>query len=90
MIAASGEATLLLADLGLLNRIHHTSINGNYLRTFSFAYNGHDNYINDASVCHHGIITAGGLDPVDFSETVLSVLDVSAQVQRSQWEEIMF
>jgi transcriptional regulator GlxA family with amidase domain len=89
-VAASGESTLLLADLGLLDKTHHTSVSAEYLNTFSFAYNGHDKYINDSSVCHHGMVTACGQDAVDFSNAVLKVLDLKNQIEQSYYEELMF
>jgi putative intracellular protease/amidase len=88
-LAASGEATLLLADMKLLDKTRHISINASYLNTFSSACVSADHYVNHPSVYHQGIITANGLDPVDFSNTVLKVLELNAHVDQSVFEEII-
>jgi transcriptional regulator GlxA family with amidase domain len=89
-VAASGESTLLLAESGLLNDTLHTSINATYLNTFSAAYHGVNNYVHDATVCHEGIITTSGRDPIDFSNTVLKALDVNTELTQFFYEGVMF
>lgn len=80
--AASGY----LAQQGLLDDVDHTSNSLAFLRERAPGYTGSERYRDEAAVTDGGIVTAGGLNAVDFTAAVLGALEVyTPEVLRVWW-----
>ena len=70
-IAAICDATILLARLGYLNRVWHTSNGSHYLSEKVASYKGWQYYEDLPAVVDHNIITANGAGMVEFAVEIL-------------------
>ncbi len=75
-VAGICNASVFLAMHGFLNEVKHTSNGLDYLKQFAGDnYTGTANYLDEQAVSDHKIITAGGLNPLDFSKAILVALE---------------
>ncbi len=65
-----------LARLGLLDDVAHTSNSLAFLKERAPGYAGAERYRDEAAVADGGIVTASGLDAVDFTAAILRELEV--------------
>lgn len=76
IVAGICNASVFLAMHGLLNEVKHTSNGLEYLRQFAGTnYTGTANYLDKQVVSDHSIITASGLNPLEFSKAILAALE---------------
>lgn len=87
-IAAICGATIRLAQLGLLDRVKHTSNVLFYLKQMAPNYKGDVNYVETEAVADQNIITAGGIYPIEFAKAVLSKLNPSAESSINKWFQL--
>ena len=87
-VAAIGEATVFLADLGLLDQIPHTSDSAEYLQHNSGAYRGWFCYRESAAFRTRTLITAGRLESRAFALEIFKALDVLPPADISGWASI--
>ena len=71
-VAAICGATAGLARAGLLDRRRHTSNAASYLKGTGYA--GAELYVDAPAVCADGLITAGGMAPVEFAREIFAAL----------------
>lgn len=88
-VAAICGATILLADLGVLNNITHTSNDVVYLESLCPGYSGRDYYLNEPAVSSRGLITASGSAPIEFAREVFLRLDILKDEPVSEWFNYM-
>jgi putative intracellular protease/amidase len=69
-VAAICGATAGLAHAGLLDDRPHTSNAASYLK--GTGYEGAEHYRDEAAVDHDGLITAGGMAPLEFARAVFA------------------
>ena len=84
-VAGICGATIFLADMGLLDEVHHTSNGVGYLNSMSSVYKGHCFYQCKPSVNAQHIITASGMAAVEFAESIFEALDISGHEAVSGW-----
>jgi putative intracellular protease/amidase len=66
-LAAICAATTVLARLGYLDEVHHTSNGEGYLKHHVAEYKGEPCYINEPAVADENIITANGAGMIEFA-----------------------
>lgn len=84
-IAAICGATILLARLGLLDRIKHTSNSLEYLKHFAPHYTGESYYVDSLAVTDRNIITASGLGSIEFAFEILKLLEIYPEEKCIAW-----
>lgn len=84
-VAAICGATVFLANNGLLNAVHHTSNDLEWLKAVSSHYNGESFYQCQPYVKDKGIITASGINPVEFAESIFETLQIADQPAVKIW-----
>jgi putative intracellular protease/amidase len=84
-IAAIGSGTLVLARMGLLNQVQHSSNEPDYLKTYAPAYLGEHLYRYNPVTAHRRVITANGTAPVDFARAVFSELNLMNEAELEKW-----
>ena len=87
-VAAICGATIYLATLGLLDHVKHTSSNLGYLMCMVPQYKGESLYLDKPAVTDGGIITAGGVWPVDFAREVFSALQLMTESNIDKWYQL--
>lgn len=85
-VAAICGATAGLARAGLLDDRLHTSNALAYLKGTGYA--GTDRYDDRAAVTDRGVITAGGMAPVDFAREILACLGVYTPEVLAAWFDL--
>jgi putative intracellular protease/amidase len=84
-IAAICGATLFLADIGILDKIRHTSNTREYLAEMSPFYTGKDNYQDVLAVTDDNIITASGVAPIEFAREIFLRLEIYDPAMIEKW-----
>ena len=87
-IAAICAATTLLADMGILDNIKHTSNAKFYLQHYVPAYQGGNNYIDEFAVMDKNIITATGIAPVEFAREIFKALSLMDAPKIEEWFQL--
>ena len=87
-VAAICAATGLLADLGLLDDIKHTSNALLYLKKVSGWYNGEEYYVEENAVADRNIITAGGVYPIEFAREIFKMLELYSCEKIEKWYQL--
>lgn len=85
-VAAICGATAGLARAGLLDDRVHTSNALAYLKGTGYA--GTDRYDDSAAVTDRGVITAGGMAPVDFAREILALLRIYEPEVLAAWYDL--
>jgi putative intracellular protease/amidase len=85
-VAAICGATAGLARAGLLDTRPHTSNAAAYLRGTGYA--GVDHYREQAAVDADGVITAGGMAPLEFARCLLARLGVYEPAALEAWYQL--
>jgi putative intracellular protease/amidase len=76
LVAAICAATGYLGRVGLLDDVEHTSNSLAFLKWFAPNYRSEGLYQDVPAAAHRGIVTASGLEAVDFTRKVLEALEV--------------
>jgi putative intracellular protease/amidase len=84
-VAAICGATFALAAAGLLDDRAHTSNDLGYLKAVCPAYRGEALYKTEAAVIDRGLITAGGVAPLEFARLILESLGLSSAETLDAW-----
>lgn len=84
-VAGICGATVFLADLGLLNRVTHTSNAMEYLGACSKVYHGHGLYRAMPSVRTDLLITANGTASVEFAQDIFDSLGIATDRRVADW-----
>lgn len=84
-VAAICGATVFLADLGILNRIPHTSNDVLYLESLCHTYAGRALYQSESAVLTEALITASGSAPVEFAREIFVRLGILKEDFVAQW-----
>jgi putative intracellular protease/amidase len=87
-IAAICSATTVLADIGVFDRVRHTSNAKFYLQNFSPSYDGVDNYVEQPAVTDKNFITATGTAPVEFAREIFKTLSLMDEEKIEQWFQL--
>lgn len=88
-VAAICGATMGLANAGLLNNRPNTSNDLTVLKMFCPGYKGEEWYRNEPAVTDGNLITASGLEPVDFAAHVFRKLGVMKPAALEAWQGLM-
>src|SRR6266700_6023059 len=83
-IAAICGATILLAKLGLLDTISHTSNGLAYLEKLAHPYKGEKHYIHEPCVTDGNIITANGAAMIEFTISIIKKFEVADSKMREK------
>lgn len=75
-VAGICGATVFLAQIGLLDEVHHTSNALSYLQQTVPTYNGAALYVDELATSDQGIITASGIGSLEFTFEILKLLKV--------------
>jgi putative intracellular protease/amidase len=84
-VAAICGATIVLADLGFLENIEHTSNDIRYLEAFSPLYQGHALYQYQPCVNAGTLITASGTAALEFADEIFERLGIKNNSQLKEW-----
>ena len=87
-IAAICAGTVAVARTGLLHGRRHTSNGREYLRSQVPDYEEAANYVDAPAVRDRGLITASGLNDVEFARELFEELNVLNADERAEWAEI--
>ncbi|TKG94315.1 glutamine amidotransferase [Puteibacter caeruleilacunae] len=87
-IAAICAATAYLGQLGVLDRVQHTSNDLYYLKAVSPQYTGDKNYINSLAVTGGNMITANGIAPIEFAQEVFKMLELYNDTDLEKWFQL--
>ncbi len=87
-IAAICGATTLLADMGMLDDIRHTSNALVYLKQLSSWYKGENYYLDEKAVTGNNIITAGGVYPIEFAREIFIKLSLYNNDMIGKWYQL--
>jgi putative intracellular protease/amidase len=84
-VAAICGATFALANAGILDDRIHTSNDLNFLKSACPAYKGEQLYRKAPAVTDGNLITASGVAPLEFTQHILSKLDVLSETALDAW-----
>ena len=87
-VAAICGATTLLAFMGLLNDIEHTSNGKDYLKAIVPRYRGAIHYLEQGVVNSNNIITASGIAPIDFAREIFRELSLFDESNIEKWYQL--
>ena len=87
-IAAICAATIAISRMGLLRGRRHTSNGLEYLRSHVPGYDQTAHYVEAPAVRDRGLITASGLDDVEFVRELFEELEVLSAEDRAAWAMI--
>lgn len=87
-IAAICGGTVAVAKTGLLHGRRHTSNGLDYLRAQVPDYTEAHNYVDAPAVRDRGLITASGLNDIEFARELFEELNVLTADDRASWVEI--
>jgi putative intracellular protease/amidase len=87
-IAAICSATTLLADMGVLDQVRHTSNAKLYLQQLSTLYKGATNYVEEPAITDRNIITATGTAPIEFAREIFKMLSLMDETRIEEWFQL--
>lgn len=87
-IAAICGATFYLGQLGILNKLNHTSNDLGYLKAVVPEYNGEENYQNKLAVTDQNIITANGIAPIEFAAEIFRKIKLKSETEIEKWFQL--
>jgi len=87
-IAAICAATTYLAQLGLLDRVNHTSNDLNYLKRIAPKYQGEGNYMSSLAVSDDNVITANGIAPIEFAKEIFLKINLYDVDHSEKWLQL--
>ena len=87
-IAAICAATTYLAQLGLLDRVNHTSNDLKYLKRIAPKYQGEGNYMSNLAVSDDNVITANGIAPIEFAKEIFLKINLYDGDHTEKWFQL--
>lgn len=87
-IAAICAATTRLGQLGLLNKLKHTSNDLNYLKAVALEYGGEMQYQNTLAVSDENVITANGIAPIEFAKEIFRKIGLYDEETAEKWFQL--
>ena len=87
-IAAICAATTYLGQLGLLDKLKHTSNDLNYLKGVVQKYCGEENYQNTLAETDKNIITANGIAPIEFAKEIFRKIGLKSETEIEKWFQL--
>lgn len=87
-IAAICAATTYLAQLGLLDRVNHTSNDLKYLKRIAPKYQGEGNYMSSLAVSDDNVITANGIAPIEFAKEIFLKINLYDVDHTEKWFQL--
>ena len=87
-IAAICAAVLPLARAGLLDSTRHTANSLKFLKSRVPDYADEDFYIEEKAVRDRGIITAGGMDFMEFTVEIIRELEIYDEPTTKEWYDL--
>jgi putative intracellular protease/amidase len=87
-VAAICGATALLADIGLLDTIKHTSNALFYLKMYAPNYKGERNYVDQPAITSENFITANGTAPIEFAKEIFTMLGIYDNLKLDNWYQL--
>jgi putative intracellular protease/amidase len=88
LIAAICAATTYLAQLGILDKIKHTSNDLNYLKAIVPNYAGESYYVNSFAITDENIITANGIATIEFAREIFEKIELYEKGQIEKWFQL--
>jgi len=87
-IAAICGATFYLGQLGILDKLNHTSNDLSYLKAVVPEYDGQENYQNKLAETDKNIITANGIAPIEFATEIFKKIKLKPDVEIEKWFQL--
>ena len=87
-IAAICGATTLLADMGILDSVKHTSNAKIYLQQFVPSYRGASQYVDELALTDKNVITASGIAPIEFAREIFKALNLMEDAKIEEWFQV--
>lgn len=87
-IAAICGATFYLGQLGILDKLNHTSNDLNYLKAVVPEYDGQENYQNKLAETDENIITANGIAPIEFATEIFKRIRLKPDEEIEKWFQL--
>jgi len=87
-LAAICGATFYLGQLGILDKLNHTSNDLNYLKAVVPEYDGQKNYKNTLAVSDKNIITANGIAPIEFATEIFKKIKLKPDYEIEKWFQL--
>jgi putative intracellular protease/amidase len=88
LIAAICAATSYLGQLGILDKVKHTSNDLNYLKAVAPQYSGESNYVNSMAVSDKNIITANGIASIEFAKEIFERISLFEKSDIEKWFQL--
>ncbi len=88
LIAAICAATTYLGQLGILDKVKHTSNDLNYLKAVAPQYSGESNYVNSPAVSDKNIITANGIATIEFAKEIFEKICLFEKSDIEKWFQL--
>jgi putative intracellular protease/amidase len=88
LIAAICAATTYLGQLGILDKVKHTSNDLNYLKAVAPQYSGESNYVNSPAVSDKNIITANGIATIEFAKEIFEKIFLFEKSDIEKWFQL--
>ena len=88
LIAAICAATSYLGQLGILDKVKHTSNDLNYLKAVAPQYRGESNYVNSPAVSDKNIITANGIASIEFAKEIFEKISLFEKSDIEKWFQL--
>ncbi len=87
-IAAICGATFYLGQLGILNKLNHTSNDLNYLKAVVPEYTGQEFYQDKLAETDKNIITANGIAPIEFAIEIFRKIQIKSDAEIGKWFQL--
>jgi putative intracellular protease/amidase len=84
-IAAICAATTILAKLGILDEIEHTSNGAGYIEKYVPDYSGQAHFVNTPAVCDERVITANGAGMIEFAYEIFNFIRMMSEDDLGDW-----
>jgi len=88
LIAAICAATTYLGQLGILDKVKHTSNDLNYLKAIAPNYAGESYYVNSFAVTDENIITANGIATIEFAREIFEKIELYEKGDIEKWFQL--
>ncbi len=88
LIAAICAASTYLGQLGILDKVKHTSADLNYLKAVAPQYRGESNYVNSMAVSDKNIITANGIASIEFAKEIFEKISLFEKSDIEKWFQL--
>jgi putative intracellular protease/amidase len=84
-IAGICAATTFLANMGIFDKVKHTSNGLEYLKKQAPKYDAERNYVNKPCVADKNVITANGAAMIEFAHMIFQHFEIFKQEELNYW-----